>query len=98
MSDKRALTWFVLIALLCGAALVTVALATGGGDLVASVLSGGGSRIESGNSVLHVTIGEPVAGSQSVAGTEVCVGYAGLWCSDALRYRTYLPLAVKNGS
>jgi hypothetical protein len=56
------------------------------------VVGGGGGTANAGDYTLSGTIGQPVAGLSSSAGTDLCSGF---WCRVLSGFRIFLPLVLR---
>ena len=72
--------------------LILLLFAAAGGaaapSMPSTVISSGTSIMEYGDYHLHVTIGQPVAGTTSAGGQYICVGFQ---CTGQARYSLFLP-------
>ncbi len=84
----RRIAWVLILALLLGAGL---ALAAGTPSLDRWAIGGGGGTVEGGGLQLSFTLGQPVAGTVSSGGTELCAGF---WCAGA-GTSLYLPVILR---
>jgi hypothetical protein len=85
----------LILALVLALILATagVALANGGVERPRWVLSGGASDSGAGGVSLRATLGQSIVGV--VSGGDITLGQ-GFWGRGAVRYRVYLPLALRN--
>ena len=73
MRRHRLLSFLSLLLLLAlGASMI---LASGHLQLIRSVISGGGGTIQDGDTVIHGTIGQPIAGRIQNGNVELCAGF-----------------------
>ena len=85
----------LILALLLVVLLATSAFAGGGGIwMPRSVIGGGGGRVQSGDFVLHGTVGQMAVGSISNASYDLRSGFWFVPLSDA-QYHVYLPLLMR---
>jgi hypothetical protein len=91
----------ILAVLLCSLLLVlsvaggwaAVVLANGTPALDWYVIGGGGGHAEAPRHSLGGTIGQPLVGTATGPGLNLCSGF---WCRVLLMQRIYLPLVVRN--
>jgi len=87
-------TLIALIILLLLMILVTSSsMASGIMEIDWYVIGGGGGTANTGDYTLSGTIGQPVTGLSSSAGTDLCSGF---WCRVLSGFRIFFPLVLKH--
>ena len=81
------------IALLSALVVVGAAWANATPSIDWYVMGSGGDHAEAGSYALQGTIGQPVVGSTTGWGVQLCSGF---WCWGGSAYKTYLPLVIRN--
>lgn len=92
--SKRELTTLAMT-LLGSLLLAGAVLASGTPDPVRHVIGSGGGYVQVGGYALNNTIGQPVVGTVTDTGYELCSGF---WCGALVEHNIYLPLILRNFS